>query len=325
MARSPSPVSAMRPSVTVKPEIPGRISRIIDFSMTTARRNAIGALFLAAGLLSCRRTEAPASADLSKPQRYAITGVIREVEGGGSQITLAHEPIEGFMEAMTMPFPARGEAVVLSRLSIGDRISATLVVDGGKFWLKGIRKPDGPAGMNESPAAAATPRPNRGTPVGEVVPDFALLEQTGRQVRLRQFRGEPVAITFLYTRCPIATACPMTTAKFSKLDAMLGRAGFGVLLTVTVDPEHDTPKVLADYASRAGADPKRWKFLTGAPKDVADVAERFGVLYYPDKGQVVHQQAVAVLDSRGRLSTIYYGETWEPEHIFRDMEKARNG
>jgi protein SCO1/2 len=117
----------------------------------------------------------------------------------------------------------------------------------------------------------------------------------------------------------------MTTAKFSKLDAMLAKEGSGVLLTVTVDPEHDTPAVLAQYASHAGADPKRWKFLTGDPKTVAGVAERFGVLYYPDKGQIVHQQAVAVLDPRGRLTNIYYGEDWEPEHIFRDMEKARKG
>jgi len=157
------------------------------------------------------------------------------------------------------------------------------------------------------------------------MPDFTLTEAAGHPVRLSDFRGEPVAITFLYTRCPIATACPMTAAKFSKLDAMLARGGSGMLLTLTVDPEHDTPKVLAEYASRIGADPKRWKFLTGDPKAVADVAERFGVLYYPDRGQVVHQQAVAVLDPKGKLSSIYYGENWAPEQILRDMEKARKG
>jgi protein SCO1/2 len=138
-------------------------------------------------------------------------------------------------------------------------------------------------------------------------------------------RGEPVAVTFLYTRCPIATACPMTAAKFSKLDAMLTREKFGHLLTVTVDPEHDTPAVLAEYAKMIGADPKRWKLLTGAPAAVADVATSFGVMYYPEKGQMIHTQAVAVVDPKGRLATIYYGERWEAEHILRDMEKARNG
>jgi protein SCO1/2 len=158
------------------------------------------------------------------------------------------------------------------------------------------------------------------------VPDFELTDQTGHAVRLSKLRGEPVAVTFLYTRCPIATACPMTTAKFSRVDAMLKDKGWGKLLVLTVDPEHDTPAVLADYASKAGADPKRWKFLTGDPKAVADAASSFGILYYPDKsGQIIHQQGVAVVGPDGKLVTIYYGETWEAEHVLRDMEKARKG
>ncbi len=296
--------------------------------MTSRRPSAIRPLLLVllAAAASCRRgAEAPAS---EAAERFPITGVVRAMDASRREITLEHEPVEGLMEGMTMPFPVRGEGDPLARLSVGDRISATLVRDGGFFWLEGIRKEAAGSATPPLPqgaAAAVTPRPNRGTPVGEPVADFTLVEQTGRPVKLSDLRGQPVAVTFLYTRCPIATACPMTTAKFSKLDAMLAKEGAGVLLAVSVDPEHDTPRVLADYAAKAGADPKRWKFLTGDPKAVADVAERFGVLYYPDKGQVVHQQAVAVLDPRGRLFTIYYGENWEPEHIFRDMEKARKG
>jgi len=106
---------------------------------------------------------------------------------------------------------------------------------------------------------------------------------------------------------------------------MLDQKKFGRLLTVTVDPEHDTPAVLAEYAKTVGAKPKRWQFLTGDPVAVAQVASSFGVMYYPEKGQVVHTQAVAVVDPKGRLATIYYGEHWEPEHILRDLEKAKNG
>ena len=135
----------------------------------------------------------------------------------------------------------------------------------------------------------------------------------------------PVAVTFLYTSCPVATACPMTTAKFSRLDAMLKEKGFGKLLVVTVDPLHDTPAVLAAYAGKAGADPSRWKFLTGTPTAVAQVASSFGVVYYFERGQVIHGQAVAVVGPDGRLASIYYGENWEPEHLLRDLEKARKG
>ncbi len=169
------------------------------------------------------------------------------------------------------------------------------------------------------------PEPNRAVGVGDAVPDFTLLDQNGATVRLSQFRGEPVGVTFLYTTCPDANACPMTTAKFSRLDVMLREKKFGHLLVVTVDPEHDTPAVLKDYAKKAGADPKRWSFLTGDPAKVAEVASRFGILYSKKGSQVLHQQGVAVVDPDGKLATIYYGETWQPEHILRDMEKARKG
>jgi protein SCO1/2 len=300
--------------------------------MTLLRRVPALLLILAAAA-GCGRSEKPRASAPAGVMRYPVSGVIRAVETARPEITLEHGPIEGLMGAMTMPFPIRGEAAGLSSLRVGDRIEATLVVDGGRFWLEGIRvtaqgaaAPDQSHPAGPTPASGVvTPRPNRGVAIGDAIPDFTLTDQTGASVRLSQFAGQPVAVTFLYTRCPVATACPLTTAKFSKLDAMLKEKGFGELLTITVDPEHDTPKVLAEYAKGAGANPKRWKFLTGDPRAVADVAERFGVLYYPDGGQIVHAQAVAVLDPQGRLSNIYYGEGWEPEHIFRDMEKARKG
>jgi protein SCO1/2 len=297
-----------------------------------SRTLALIAACLACGLaVACGRSESRTAS--AGPQRYAIAGVIRSIDAGKPEVTLEHEPIEGFMDTgMTMVFPIHADAALVGGLATGDRISGTLVVDGGKYWIEAVKReaaapaPPAPASTAASGASAAvTPHPNRGIAVGDRMPDFTLTDQKGRSMRLSDLAGEPVAVTFIYTRCPIATACPLTTAKFSKLAAALAAVGFGHLVTITVDPEHDTPPVLDDYAKRAGADPKRWKFLTGDPKAVADVVERFGVLYYPDKGQVVHQQGVAVLDAAGRLANIYYGEDWEPEHILRDMEKARKG
>lgn len=180
-----------------------------------------------------------------------------------------------------------------------------------------------PASASSSAARSSIPEPNRAIGVGDKVPDFTLLDQNGGKVRLAQFRGEVLGVTFLYTTCPDVSACPMTMAKFSKLDAMLREKKFGHLLVVTVDPEHDTPAVLRDYAEKAGASAKRWSFLTGSPQDVAEVASRFGVLYSRKGAQVLHQQAVAVVDPDGRLATISYGGDWEPEQILRDMERAR--
>lgn len=289
-------------------------------------------LLLAISSIACRRSAAP---DAREARRFTLKGIVREVDATHSQVTVEHEAIAGYMQGMTMPFPVRDDPQVLKLLRPGDRIEATLVVEKESYRLEKIVT-RGFVGTPAAPAVSArptdsgsstfvTPVPNRGVQVGDVVPDFALKDQTGSTVRLSQMRGEPVAVTFLYTRCPIATACPLTTAKFSRLDAMLAREKFGHLLVVTVDPEYDTPEVLAEYAKKAGADPKRWKFLTGSPRDVARVASSFGVLYYPEHGQMIHSQAVAVLDPQGRLATIYYGETWQPEHILRDLENARKG
>jgi protein SCO1 len=290
------------------------------------------ALLLALLPAACRQSAKP---DAQNTRRFSLRGIVREVDATRSQVTVEHEAIEGYMQGMTMDFPVRDDPQVLRLLRPGDRIDATLVVEKERFWLEKlltrgfVETHAAPTVTAVAPAkdssrsSFVTPVPNRGVQVGDAVPDFALKDQTGATVRLSQLRGEPVAVTFIYTRCPIATACPMTTAKFSKLDAMLAQKKFGHLLVITVDPEHDTPGVLADYAKKAGADPKRWKFLTGSPQDVARVASSFGVLYYPEHGQMIHSQAVAVLDPQGRISTIYYGETWQPEHILRDLENAR--
>jgi len=290
------------------------------------RRFSLAALLLVAA--ACGRQEKPAPVAASA-RRYPLKGVIQSVETARPSITVAHESVPGYMDAMTMSFPVHDDPQVIRILRPGDKIEATLVVDGSRYWLEKIVTkgfvftPVAQAASAGPPAGSVTPVPNRAVGIGDVFPDFSLTDQAGRTVRLSQFRGEPVAVTFLYTRCPIANACPLTTAKFSKLDAMLQERKFGELLTVTVDPEHDSPEVLADYAKKAGADPKRWKFLTGDPKAVAEVASRFGILYYPDRGQVIHGQGVAVIDPKGRLATAYYGNDWEAEHILRDLEAAR--
>lgn len=282
--------------------------------------------------LGCAKRQSPAPdkpAASANAQRYDLRGIVRSVDREKREITVDHEEIPGFMDAMTMPFAVRDDPQVFDIVHAGDRIEAKLVVDAGDYWLEQLLTrgfvPTLVGGAATPAATSVTPAPNRGVGVGDRVPDFTLTDQTGKAVRFSELRGEPVAVSFLYTRCPIATACPMTATRFAKLDAMLAGKGFGRLITISVDPEYDDPKVLSDFAKKLGADPRRWLFLTGDPKAVADVASSFGVMYYPDKGQIVHTQAVAIVDTDGKLATIYYGEKWEPEHLLRDLEKARKG
>lgn len=311
---------------------------------------AVAVLGAAALTASCRGREravpenAPRRPAIAAPpkasanaRRYPLRGVITASDARKSEITVSHEEIPGFMNAMTMAFPVYDDPSVVAILRPGDRIEATLVVDGPKFWLEQVlTKGFVPTPAAGFPAPGLTPAslpgndpnlpaPNKGIAVGEAAPDFTLTDQTGHPVHLSDFRGEPVAVTFVYTRCPVATACPMTMTKFAKMNAALTAEKFGRLLAVSIDPQNDTVPVLRDFATRIGADPKRWKFLTGDPKAVARVAESFGVLYYPERGQIVHSQAVAVIDPRGRLANIYYGEQWTPESVVDDLQKARKG
>ncbi|MEP6995612.1 MAG: SCO family protein, partial [Acidobacteriota bacterium] len=208
---------------------------------------------------------APVSANA---KRYPLRGVVTAVDTGKSEITVAHEGVPETMPASTTAFTVRDDPRVVAILRPGDRIEAELVVDGDVRFLDQILTkgfvPSPPPGAGGS----VRPEPNKGVAVGDPVPDFALIDQTGKTVRLSQFRGEPVAVTFVYTRCPVATACPMTMTKFAKLNAALSGKKLGTLLSVTVDPENDTVLVLRDFASKIGADPARWKFLTGDPRAV---------------------------------------------------------
>lgn len=306
--------------------------------MKRSAATAVATVSALALMSACRKAEVPANAP-SKPaiaavaaptvgpnaKRYPLKGVVTKVDPARAQVTVQHEEIPGYMSAMTMAFPIRDDPKVIAFLRPGDRIEARLVVDGDNYFLeevltKGFVPTPTPFG-----GSGIKPEPNKGVAIGETIPDFTLTDQTGARVKLSQFRGQPVAVTFVYSRCPVATACPLTVARFSKIDAGLKKDNFGALLCVTVDPENDTPAVLKEYAAHVGADPKRWKFLTGDPRDVARVAERFGVLYYPDKAQIVHSQAVAIVDPDGKLATVYYGEQWEPETVLQDLQKARKG
>jgi protein SCO1/2 len=258
-------------------------------------------------------------------KRFPIRGVIAAVDVGRSEITVAHDAVDGALAAATTPFSVRDDPKVVAILRPGDRVEAVLVVDGDVRFLENILTKGFVPSPSPGRAGSVRPEPNKGVAPGDLVPDFALTDQTGKLTRLSQFRGEPVAITFAYTRCPVATACPMTMTKFARLNAALTARRFGRLLSVTVDPENDTPAVLRAFASKIGADPARWKFLTGDPGAVARAAESLGVLYYPDRGQIVHSQTVAVVDPQGRLANVYYGEMWEPETVLGDLEKARKG
>ena len=157
-------------------------------------------------------------------------------------------------------------------------------------------------------------------PVIGPAPNFTLTSQDGAAVSLASFRGKVVALTFIYTECP--DICPLLTQKMAQVQDELG-ANFGnkiAFVSITLDPAHDTPEILKDYAEFWGAKPDGWSFLTGAPEAVRDVTRRYGVFFSKkEDGSVDHTQLTTLIDADGQMRVQYLGARFDPEEFRRDL------
>jgi protein SCO1/2 len=152
-------------------------------------------------------------------------------------------------------------------------------------------------------------------------PDFALISQDGREVTLHSLRGKVVAVAFIYTSCP--DVCPMLTDKMARVQDELG-ADFGrevAFVSITVDPERDTPDVLKGYAEAFDADLAGWSFLSGEPAAVLDVARRYGVaVVAAADGAVDHTLLTTLVDRRGAMRVQYLGYRFDEAEFRRDLQ-----
>ena len=151
-------------------------------------------------------------------------------------------------------------------------------------------------------------------------PEFALTSQDGVQVRLADLRGKVVAVTFIFTLC--TATCPVLTPMMSFVQDRLG-SDFGAkiaFVSITVDPERDTPQVLKEYAQAFGANLAGWSFLTGAPAAIPDIARRYGVFASKTaNGDVEHTFLTSIVDPHGILRVQYLGVRFDPEEFRRDL------
>ncbi len=222
--------------------------------------------------------------------------MVLRVNAARHSVLVSHRDIKGYMPAMTMEFPAARKQV-LDGLAPGARIRFTLAVSRSRSQISHIADLRSPVEFK----ALELPKPAAGT----VVPDFELTDQTGQSVRLSNFLGRVVALDFIYTRCPLPDVCPRLSANFARLQRRFG--GRLVLLSVTIDPQFDTPEVLARYATLWKADPANWKFLTGDGERIRKLASFLGMVYFPEDGSMTHTSETAVIGRAGRLAGIVEG------------------
>ena len=269
--------------------------------------------FLVMLLLVACRQEPPA-------RQYELQGQIVGIEQSRNEIMIKHDDIKGFMPAMTMPFTVK-DAGLLTGKQPGDLVTATLVVAENSAHLSSLTR-TGHAALDVAPA----PVPAAVLVPGDLVPDATLIDQDGKPRSIASLRGHRIAITFIYTRCPLPDFCPLMDRQFAAVQRTLQddtNMRDVRLVSVTLDPEFDTPAVLQRHAARYKANPAVWSFLTGDPKDVAAFSHKLGIYTERDLGtgaNLTHNLRTVVIDPEGRLVKAHSGHDWKPADLGADLK-----
>jgi len=246
--------------------------------------------------------------------RFPAEGIVRGVDRESGQILIAHGDIEGLMGAMTMSFDvARPE--LLEGLATGDAVEFVVVSDGSSYRVE------------ELVVTGSTLEEARGpgfeglAEVGVAAPGFELIDQDGRRVSLASLRGRALVLDFVFTNCP--GPCPILTATHVTLQRRLAAEARGGVhfVSISLDPERDTPEALRAYAQAHGADLAAWSFLTGAPDTVHAVLRSYGVRSeQAEDGEIDHVVVTYVIGRDGRISRRYLGLEQGVDERLRGLE-----
>ncbi len=254
-------------------------------------------------------------------KQYELTGQVLAVYEARQELAIKHDDIEGYMPGMTMSFPVATKSLMAGRTP-GELIKATLEVDGLVGKLVTITHV-GNAPLPDTNTAAMT---EGILAVGDALPDAALIDQQDRRRSLSEWIGTPTVITFIYTRCPLPNFCPAMNRHFAALQKGLAAdpalAGRVKLISITFDPEYDTPAVLAGFAAKHDSDPAVWTWLTGDRVTTDRLAAKFGVGLIREKDtptEVIHNLRTTLVDGAGRVVKIYSGSDWTPAAVLADI------
>ena len=267
-----------------------------------------------------------AEPSMAAPQKHDVTGLLLAVDPARHTITVSCKEIPGYMEAMVMSFPVK-DSTMPQGLQPGVMVDFTLVVDNKTSSAEGIHilpfqslelDPTQARRLKLIEEASSAHPPSADVlHTGDPVPDFLLTDQKQDAVSLSQFRGKIVAMTFVYTRCPLPDYCVRLSNNFGVLQRRFkSRMGRDlILLTVVIDPVHDQPAELSSYARTWKADPGSWHFLTGSVADIQRICRGFDMAFYPDEALFVHSFHTVVIGRSGRLAANLEGNDFTAQQL----------
>ena len=305
--------------------------------MVMNKKNLLPVIILVLSLLAfvnlsgCQRSQRPRS---PTEKHYDLKGKVVTVEKDKRLVTVAHEDIKDYMPGMTMPFSVgEGSAWVFEaphEVAPGDQITATLVVDGTQSWLEDLV-----ITKESTDTTSPVSGENIGAKPGDEVPDYRLVNQDGKVIRIHDYRGKALLLTFIYTRCPQPDQCTLMSNNFAAIDQELQKQpellGKTHLLSISFDPEYDTPKVLRSYGAAftgkySDENFAHWEFASGTADEVKGIAQFFGMRYFRDDqsgaDQVVHSLRTAVIGPDSKIVKVYRGNEWKPNEVLNDLKLA---
>jgi len=285
------------------------------------KRLALIALSFAALLAGCSDSQNSNSA--SDEQRFSVRGYVESIENDGSRLLIDHEEMPGYMPAMVMPFTLEDPSES-NTLVPGDQIRFTYVVTPTRSWIQDLA----PTGHRRKTQPSHVPDATVDAPLetGDSMPDYAFIDEERRSVRLSDYKGKVVALTFVFTRCPVPEYCPTMMRNFGNADALLKETppvGPWKLVTISFDPEFDTPEVMKRYGKAFDYDPANWDLLTSDTLEpIRGIAKQVGLKFGEKDGSIIHNLRTVVLDTDGAIVKIFNDETWSPKDLAKVMRSA---
>ncbi len=287
-------------------------------------------LILVLVLISSCQKPGTAPQPSANAKRYPFTGKVVSVDRAAKTATIDHEEIKDYMPAMTMPFPIHADWA-WDELKPGAEIRAELVVDNTAdqpYYLENlgivaVADPNNPVDVNQNFAQ-----------VGQPVPDFTLTNQDGKRISTKDFRGKAWALTFIYAKCPLPEYCIKMSTNFSdavhQIDADAELKDKVRLLSISFDPENDTPEKLRSYGlgylgNGPDANFSIWQLAVGSDPEVKKIADFFGLRYERDandKTVINHSLRTAVMDRDGNVVKIFAGNEWTTSQLVKELRKA---
>ncbi len=252
---------------------------------------------------------------------YQVKGMLKEVREGGWKALIAHEDIPGYMEAMTMLLDVK-DTNELAGLKPGDQITFRMLVTDTDGWIDHVER----TGVTNAPVAAPPPVVKvEELKTGAVLPDYTITNQLGQAIQLSNFKGCALAFTFIFTRCPFPTFCPRMNNNFAEVQKLMSDRQAGTnwhLLSISFDPEFDTPERMAIYSQSYHADPTHWSFATAADETIRKLGGMFGLAYSRDGALFSHNVRTVVVDVQGRVQTVFNNNEWKPIELADALQTA---